>query len=920
MRFLRAWFLRLFWSLRGNRSDSDLNDELENNIILHTEENIQAGMPPSEARRAALLKFGPIEPAKEAWRDRRGIPAVDTLIQDLRYTFRMLTRNKGWAAVAILSLTLGIGVNTALFAIVNDVLLQKLAVPHPDELIAFRWVGENNIRSSTRNYGYRAPDPQSGQVQDASFPFVVFQRFQSEARELADLVAIIPLPSVDQLRVSAGDDSEFASGQFVSGSFHQVLGVGAIRGRLLLPSDDVPTADGAVVISHRYWDRRFGQAATAVGTRIVINDVPFTIVGISPAGVGTMSRIGADEPEVTIPLAFEPRIEPARSLMTRRAAWWVLIMGRLKPGTTPQLLQARLGTVFDRTVREEWDAAFATITPEQQGESLRQGSRVPRLKVVAAARGIYDVRPEQTLALTLLTVAVGIILLIVCLNLTNLLLSRGVVRNQEIVVRLAMGAARRRLVAQLFTESLTIAVIGGGLALLVAYWCRTILPVWLGFTAVEIQWSVVAFAAALTFVTAILFGLIPAVRTSVLDLMPAIQAGTSRVGRSGSSSGKILVVAQVALSLALLIAAGLYLRTLRNLQTQDLGFNPEGLTVFSITPSAESSGIARVALYERILNELSSMPNVRGVTLSDPGLLVRNGRRNFVGRAGQQDSLENYQLLVHHNYFETMGIPLRAGRPFTREDNASAPQVMAINQAFAKEFFGGGNPIGERLRVGRGPQARSREIVAIVGDAKYDDVRLPAPPTFFIPDQQRPEPGRARWFVVRTSAGAGSPVPAIRSVLRQIDPKLLPQSLSSQEKSIGDYIVQEQVFALTTTLFGVLALVVSMIGIFGLMSYSVSRRTREIGIRMALGAARGTMLRSVLRETLVLVLVGVVIGTALAAALTRAIASMLFGLEPYDPLTAATVIAVLILMALLAAYLPARRASRVDAMIALRHE
>lgn len=910
MNRLRAWAVRLRNLFRKSRLEKDLAAELHSNLHMEIEDNLRSGMSPLEARRRALAKFGSLDSVREQCRDRRGIPFVEAVARDARYALRTLRQNKGWTAVAVLSLALGIGVNTAVFSVVNSVMLQTLPVRNPRELIALRAIGENTMLNGRSGYGYIAPDSQAANVEsrfrEATFSFGLFQQLSAQSRPLAELFAFAYTPAVN---VVAGGQAELASSQFVSGNFYRELGIAPFRGRMIEPEDDSAGADPVAVISHDYWQRRFAMNPAVVGSTVTINTVPFTIVGITPPDFGSAIRTGSVPEQVSVPLAMEPLLQRNQSRLNQPANWWLVVMGRLKPDASREQLQAALEGVYDRTVRDEWNQAVAGMSPQRRAspQIAQHEDRIPQLRVVHASRGVYDVAPQESLMLALLAGIVGMVLLLVCVNLANLLFSRGAMREKEIAVRLAIGASRGRVIRQLLTESLVLGGIGGAVGLLLAYWCRTLFPVWMGFRPVNVDWAVLGFTVAVTFLTGIVFGLLPAFRATRIGFAPARPL-----------IGKSLLVAQVAISMVLLIGAGLFLGTLRNLRGLDVGFNTDKLVLFGVNPAANQYDPVRTAaLFDRILEQLAATPGVRSVALSSTALLTGSNSGSPFGVEGRSERVLSNVLSVDHNYFDTLEIPLKSGRGFTPRDNQTAPRVAIVNEKFVKNFMPGLNPIGMHLETPTNVGNVQVEIVGVVADARFATLREDPPPTVYMPHPQRPT---SRFFAVRTAGEAAPLIPAIRDAMRSIDPNLPLQFISTQSESIERLLTREKTFAASSSLLGALALVISMIGLFGLMSYTVGRRTKEIGIRMALGAGRRAVLRSVLGETMAVVVIGIVAGFGAALALTRLIASQLFGLGANDPLTILLAVVLMIQVALLAGYLPARRASRVDPLVALRYE
>ena len=597
-------------------------------------------------------------------------------------------------------------------------------------------------------------------------------------------------------------------------------------------------------------------------------------------------------------------------------------MGRLKPGVTAEQVQANLEGVFQNTARAGLASYLASLTDKERAFARnRERTEVPSLRVDSGARGIYDPGTTELRAASILSAVVVLVLLLVCANVANLLLSRAAVRTREISVRLSIGATRWRLIRQLLTESLLLSSIGGTFGILIGYWGRRLLPGAETARGHELDWRVLLFVAAVTAITGIAFGIAPALRATRLNVSAALKDSSRSVVASRSLLGKMLLVLQVAISLVLLIGAGLFLQTLQNLRTVDVGFNPRNLVAFRVSPGLLRYDEARYrVLYERLLQEVRATPGVRGATLSNVMLLagsVNTSDVHLQGAAytpGQRGNRMN-RIVAGPDFFETIGIPLQTGRTFSNRDHEKAPKVAIINEAAARKFFAGQNPLGRRFGYSV-ETSGDIEIVGVVRDAKYSQVRESPPATMYMPHLQGTLP---RAIVqVRTAGDPAAAVGALREAVRRVDPDLPVQDVFTQMEQVEKRMEQERLFARAYALFGGLALVIAAIGLFGLMSYSVSRRTNEIGIRMALGAQRGEVLGQVMRESIVLVVVGVVVGLAVAFGTGRFIATLLFGLEPTDAATNGLAIVVLLVVAGLAGYLPARRASRVDPMVALR--
>ncbi len=851
------------------------------------------------------------------------------MLRDLRYGARALIHAKGWASIIVLSLALGIGANTALFSVASAMLLKTIPVEDPHSLLRFRAVGPSDMSNSSFGYGNLPKDTR------ATFSFPMFLQMVAENRTLQDLFACAPFGRVNMV---VDGQAEIATAFISTGNYYRLLGVVARPGRTLTPEDDKPGAPPAAVISHRYWVSRFGSNPGAVGKTVNLNNVPVTIVGVLPAAFTGIQQAAAEPPDVSVPLSLDAVINPiplnpdlGRSpvRVNEPTWWWLQIMGRAKPGVTAAQVQANLATVFQHTARAGMDSYLAGLSDADRSRSENANrTRVPRLQVESGSQGVYDAGPNEVRSVAILSSVVGLVLLIVCANVANLLLSRATTRRKEIAIRLSMGATRGRLVSQLLTESLLLAFLGGALAIPVAYWGLTLLPGQQGRVTL-LDWRVLGFIFLVTGVTGLLFGIAPALRATRVSLNAAMKEQSRSVVGTGSVMSRILLIVQVAVSLVLLVGAGLFLRTVQNLRHVDVGFNPNQLVLFRVNPQLNRYDEARTfALYADIMDRLRSTPGVRAVALSQPALLSGsiNGSVIFVqGRTYQRgwrnsvDDVSINRVVVSPSFFETLEMPVTAGREFSPRDDKGAPRVAMINDAAARKYFPNQNPIGQRF--GPSPEDSGRlEIVGIVRDAKYDDLREPAPPTMYVPYLQNPGSVSSAMFEVRAAGDPAAAISSIRDITRRIDPNLPLTNVSTQIEQVELRFGQEKVFAQACTLFGALALLLASIGLFGLMSYNVGRRTNEIGIRMALGAQRQDVLRLVMGESLWMVLVGVAIGLAIALASSRFVASLLFGVTAADAATLVGVTLLMMMVSALAGFLPARRASRIDPLVALHEE
>jgi predicted permease len=846
-------------------------------------------------------------------------------IRNVRLAIRGLLKTPGFTAVVVLTLGLGIGANTAIFSLVNDVLLRELPVRDPEKLVLFRNVEGRDGRLSRAGENNGSIDPVTGRNASTSFSLLTFERFRSSGRALSHVFAFAPFNRMILLIDGQPETSDM--GQLVSGDYFVGLGVSAIAGRTLTDADDQPSAPPVGVISYRFWERRFNRDPSVIGKTIQVNRVPVTLIGITPPGFGGAMQVG-ESVDISLPLAQHGRFHPDRSKNRSEPwYWWIRVMGRLAAGVTVEQARASLEPIFQDTAREGWLAG--------SGRDDGTGSRMPGVSTLAAdpgGQGENDRRRSYAESLRILMALVGILLLVACANVANLLLARGSGRRREIALRLAIGASRARIVRQLLGESVLLAVTGTAFGTLFAYWSRGLLLGLRQFNGapaeldLALDGRVLAFTIAVTAGTALLFGLAPALRATRVDLTAEFQSSGRLLGtRAGSRLGQMLMVVQIALSLVLLIGAGLFVQTLRNLEQVAAGFNTQHLALFRI--EATPAGYPREAftmLQARVQERLEQIPGVRAATFSRVPLLAgtRANRRTIIpGYTPPAGASMNINVNgIAPNFFTAMEIPLLAGRSFSALDDEDAPEVAIVSHAFARRYFADANPVSRRIRFGANPNAPATEIeiVGVARDVKYTTLREAEPVTIYLPAPQMLE-GVANYYV-RTAGDPASVGPAIRAAVREIDPTLPVIDLRTQAQQIERRNSQERLFAQLSGFFGVAALMLACVGLYGLMSYLVLQRTGEIGLRLALGAVPAQVLRMVLHESFALVAIGVVVGLAVAYGVHRFVESMLFGLTAADPLTYAVVAGVLIAVTLLASLRPARRAARVDPMTALRAE
>lgn len=917
---LRAVFLR-------RRMERELDDELRFHLEKDIELNVARGMNEKEARAAALRSFGAVDEVKEESRDLRGVRFLEETAQDLRYGLRMMRKSPAFTAIAVLSLALGIGANTALFSVVDSVLLQKIPVQDPDGLVLFEWQAGKAFRTSGTS-GYGAGDLPPGRRGSSSFNYSVYEAMQSqEGTPVTDLFGFAALW---QASVSVDGRAEVSDVQLVTGRYFAGLGVPAALGRTLTDEDNLPNAAPAAVISHAFWQSNLGGDPDVLGKRIDINNVAFTIVGVAPKGFNGTLQIDM-HPAATVPMSFEKQLSGENMIdgrAGRAGVWFVHVMGRLKPGATREQARASLAGTFQAK-------AFEIQPPPSRETDVTEldPKDYPVLMQRSGAQGLTESRRVYSSSIYILMGVVALVLLIACANVANMLLARSAARSSEITMRLAMGAGRWRLVRQLLTESMLLAFVGGAVGVLFAIWGTDALAA-IGESGGDVlpegityglNVRVLLFTLAVSMVTGALFGLAPALRATRLDLTSAMKEssrGTAGISRSRLS--KTLVVAQVAMSLLLLFGAGLFLRTVHNLQSVELGFNQENLLVFTLRPGKAGYEKDRLhEFYRTIFERIEATPGVAAATFCRVPLVANNTFDSGVILPGEtpqsgEEHITNMQI-VRDNFFETMGIPLLAGRGFDDRDVDGSQPVAVVSEKFARDFFPEGNVLGQR--VGFDEKSLGKyEIVGVVRDTKYSSLREDIAPIFYASARQETDNIGTMYFEVRTHGDPTAFAPIARKIVSGVDAGIPVTDVTTQEAQAARTVAQERVFADMLTFFGALAVLLAAIGLYGVMSYSVAQRTNEIGIRMALGAETGGVLRMVVAQGLKFAVIGLVIGSVATLGLTRFIEGQLYGVTASDPLTFAVVGALLLGVAIVACWIPALRAARVDPMVALRTE
>jgi predicted permease len=853
----------------------------------------------------------------------------------------MLAKRPGFTLIAALTLALGIGANTALFSVVDAVLIKPLPVKEPDALALFAWERGSSFRWSGMSGTSYVPTA-SGAEADSLFRYEVFARMrqaQASAPEspLSALFAFAPLSEINAV---IGQQAEVINGQAVSGGYYAGLGVQPALGRAITDEDDKPGAAPVVVLSHQFWQERFAADPAVIGQTLKLNQQSFTIIGVTPAAF--IGALQVDyRPDVTIPISGESLLNGEGSnLGTAKepGVWWLDLMGRLKPGATYEQARASLNGAFQT-------AALEVMPPPRKADEPAQADPkdYPRLLVESGSRGMLDSRRLYAPTIYALFIVVALVLLIACANIANLLLARAATRGPEITVRLAVGAGRWRLIRQLLTESVLLAGLGGALGALLALWGNSALMALTDNDAglaprnvdLNVNWRVLAFTFAVSLLTGVLFGLAPAWRATSLDLATALKQSRRATG-AVSRLSKGLIVMQVALSLLLLVGAGVFLRTLRNLGRVNLGFNQENLLVFKLQPERGGYKDERLTqFYQRLFARLDALPGVRAATFGHVALIARDNYFTGVLLPGEDamtaPSHRTMRQMARENYFTTLEIPLLSGRGFTAQDDERAPQVAIVNQTFARQFFPNGAALGKQVTLRW--EKRPLEIIGVVADTKYENQRDAIPPLLYTPWRQETAALGEMNFTLRTAGEPTALAAAVRQVVRELDSNLPVTEISSQTERSQATLGRERLFARLLSFFGGLALLLASIGLAGALAYSVSQRTNEIGIRMALGAQTASVRRLVIWQGMKLVLLGLMVGAASVYILNRLLGGQFFegvewqarGAQLYDvkmtdPFTVAVIALLLIIVALVACWIPAHRATKVDPMIALRTE
>jgi predicted permease len=889
--------------------EAEMDQELRSHFEKNVEKLLAAGLPREEAMRRVRLEFGGHEQLQEECRDARGVNFIETLIRDVRFGFRAMKRSPGLTLVAVLSLALGIGANTAMFSLLDALLLKSLPVEEPSKLVLFgagRWGGSQDA----------LPD-RSWEL--FSYPF--YREISKQNAVYAGVTAIHSIEFSTHGGVDGGSP-ELLKADLVSGTFFSVLGVKPVLGRVLDEADDqTPGAGPVAVASYSWWKQRFGNNPSILGKTFRFESTVYTIVGVAPPGFFGTS-VG-QAPDLWIPLSMEKEISPGWNGLNDKFFQSLYIIARLKPGVTVEQASADTNLLFKQILRSEY------VSPQPSPKELAAIQHA-QIDLTSAARGLSNLRIQYSLSLEILMAVSGLVLLIACANIANLLLARGTARSREFAVRAALGASRLRLSVQLVTESLLFALLGAGLGVALAWRAGDFLLAMAtggGATPLSVtpDLRVLSFSLLLTILTALLFGMAPAIRSTQFQLTSSLQDGRGAASAQVKSPlARALLVLQMALSLVLLAGAGLFLRTLLNFAHVDTGFEKQNVLVFQLDEYA--AGYKPDARLGNLLNQIEERVGaIREVRAASFSLFTFNQGEwsNDVTLQGISRNSENSEEVLMNRvgagYFAAFGLPVLSGRTFTPQDNERAPKVAVINETMARRFFPTESAIGRHFGFGHDPtHSGDYEIIGIVKNAKYESLRERPHAAAYFPHSQNVTylPN----LEVRFSGDAAQITQQVRQAIQEVARDVPIGEVSTLAEEVDNSVSKYRLVAQLSAFFGLLAVFLVGIGVYGLFSYTVARRTNEIGIRMALGAKPSEIMEMVLTEGALLTFLGLIIGLSVSLGLTRLLSSFLFDVGPNDPLTFGLATIFLILVSLMACYIPARRATRVDPIVALRYE
>jgi predicted permease len=901
---IKHWFytipLRLRSLFRRRQVEQELDEELRYHLERQIEEHISKGLTPEEARHTALRALGGIEQRKEECRDMRRINLIENTLRDLSQAGRVLRRSPGFTAVAILSLALGIGANAAIFQLINAIRWRSLPVANPQELAEVR------IAGGAPNMGFHlGPHLQ------------ITNPLWEQIREHQEAFSGIFAWGDDSFSIGQGTEMRRSNGLWVSGDLFSVLGVAPVKGRLFTASDDRPgCGEAGAVISYAFWQNYFGGEDSVIGRRLIIRDEPHAVIGVTPPGF--FGLVVGKSFDVALPICER------KDELAKRNVWWLVVMGRLKPDWTLARASEHLNIISP--------GIFEATVPTGYGGSTNDTYRKCQLTALPAGQGVSPLRNSYETSLWSLLVITGLVLLIACANIANLMLARASAREREVAVRVALGASRGRLIRQMLSESLLLAgfgaAIGAGLAQLMSRSLISFLNTEDNILQLDLSsdWRVLAFMALVAVLTCIIFGLVPALRASQIEPVAAMRSGgRGLTNRERFSFQRFFVIGQIALSLALLVGALLFVRSFRNLITLDAGFRRDGILFVGIDFPRLGLPADRIVTFQtNLLEQVRSVPQVESAANFTFIPLTGDNESRGVRVLGSQGEREGSSKIAYvgPGYFKTMEIPLLAGRDFNDFDTATSRQVVLVNETFVRRFITNGNPVGALVRAvaaGPGYPETLYEVIGVVKDTKYGDLREAIPPITYVSTARSPHSGPWAAIVIRSSAPLTEVINAVRRRVGDVSSDVTVQFLVFETK-IREGLIRERLMAWLAGFFGILAAVLAMIGLYGVISYMVLRRRNEIGIRLALGASRADIVLLILRETAVLLLVGLGIGTVVSLAAAQGVGALLFGLASHDAPTLLVSACLLAAVAGWASFVPALRASRVDPMVALRHD
>jgi predicted permease len=906
---VRGWVRAI---VQRSRVEREMDTELRFHVEAYAEDLVRGGVARAEALRRARLEFGGIEQTKEVCRDARGVNFVESFAQDIRFGLRMLRKAPGFTAVAVLTLALGIGANTAIFTVINAVMLRALPVEHPEQLVT---IGDPG----------RVHSSHTGNPTTNVFSYPLYREVRDNNAVFSSVLASSHL---NDLRIKIEGNAENITGRLVTENYFQTLGISPLLGRTFSPEGrKTAGADPFLVISYSYWQRRFAGDPRVIGRKVRLNNYPFTIIGV--AGPGFFGEVVGDHADVWAPMMMQPQLMPERGFLEDANAASLLLIGRLKPGITVEQARANVNAVVEQALMVTLDSKLSA----DDRDTIRKMKIA--VQVSSGSRGLSRLREDFATPLLLLMTMVLLVLLVACVNVANLMLARSATRQREIAIRFAMGAGPGRIIRQLLTESVVLASLGGALGVLLARWGSALLVslVYGDFSSgrlpLGIDWRVLAFTVAICFVAAMVFGLAPAFRVLHVKLERSLKEGVRDFGPGSKGRVRYLLAAsQIALGVLVLMAAGLLMRSLRNLEEFDLGYSRDQLLLVPVDLlSGGYRGAAIQNTTQEVLLRFARLPGVRSVSASANGLFNGNESSDSVrvegATAASQTDSGTADDEVGPNYFSTIGAPIILGREISQQDFSSAARVAVVNETFANFYFGGSNPIGRNVHIqdSSRPNQAPYQIIGVCRDVRDHGVREAARRRMYAPLTSADfDEHDTLIFEIRAVGNPEMLVNSVRSAIREMNSDLVIGGIETGGELVTDTLTSQIMVAKLSTFFGGLVLLLVCVGLYGSMAYNVAARTKEIGLRMALGAPRSDLIWMVMRETWMALGVGLAVGTPVGIATTALFQAMLFNVSKSDPVSIGSAIVALVAICVTAAIVPVRRATRVDPMVALRYE